>query len=118
MKEGLGMANESPVLSDNALRVLQNRYLIKDARGRIVETPAEMFARVSSSVAAAERAHGASARDVEALSGRFYRMMAAGTFLPNSPTLMNAGRELSMLSACFVLPVDDSVEAIFESVKT
>ena len=112
------MTEELPILNDNALRVLRSRYLVKDARGRTVETPAEMFARVASAVASAERAWGASDEQVEALAGRFYRRMTTGTFLPNSPTLMNAGRELSMLSACFVLPVDDSVEAIFESVKT
>ncbi len=111
------MTDQSPILTENALRVLQSRYLIKDARGRIVETPAEMFARVAAAVAAGERAFGAPDDDVEALSQRFYGLMTTGTFLPNSPTLMNAGRELGMLSACFVLPVDDSVEAIFESVK-
>jgi len=104
-------------LSENALRVLRHRYLAKDAVGAVVETPAELFERVARAVASAERNYGADDEAVERLAGRFYRAMAEGVFLPNSPTLMNAGRELGMLSACFVLPVEDSVEGIFESVK-
>lgn len=100
--------------TDNAMRVLRQRYLRRDADGRVMETPEDMFRRVAGAVAEAERANGT---DVRALAEEFYRIMAEGFFLPNSPTLMNAGRELGMLSACFVLPVDDSVEGIFESVK-
>ncbi|OPX23922.1 MAG: ribonucleoside-diphosphate reductase, adenosylcobalamin-dependent [Planctomycetales bacterium 4484_123] len=110
--------NDPPVqLTENALRVLRHRYLAKDGAGRVVETPAALFSRVASFVASAERRYGATGPDVNELTARFRALMAEGVFLPNSPTLMNAGRELGLLSACFVLPVDDSVEAIFESVK-
>ncbi len=108
------MITSSGRWSDNAVRVLRHRYLLKDSSGRVVETPEDMFRRVARSVAAAEQAFGA---DTAALAEEFFRIMSEGIFLPNSPTLMNAGRELGMLSACFVLPVDDSVESIFESVK-
>ena len=111
------MKVHTPRLSENALRVLRHRYLAKDAAGAVVETPAELFQRVARAVASAERNYGADDETVNRLSRRFYRAMAEGVFLPNSPTLMNAGRELGMLSACFVLPVEDSVEGIFESVK-
>jgi len=104
-------------LSDNAIRVLRRRYLIRRDDGEVIETPAQMFRRVASAVAQAERLHGADDAEADAASDRFYRLMARGVFLPNSPTLMNAGRDLGMLSACFVLPVPDSVEGIFESVK-
>ena len=107
---------EEPKLSDNARRVLAARYIMKDAQGLPLETPTEMFARVARVVASAEAAHaGPSA--VDNWTRRFYSAMAAGLFLPNSPTLMNAGRRLGLLSACFVLPIDDSIDGIFESVK-
>lgn len=96
-----------PALAPNALKVLENRYLAKDATGRVVETPRELFWRVAGAVAAPE-ADPRWAR-------RFYERMAAGEFLPNSPTLMNAGREMGMLSACFVLPVEDSIDSIFRT---
>jgi len=110
-------ATVEPVLSDNALRTLRARYLRKGPDGAVVETPAEMFRRVAAAVAEAERRHGASDAQVAAAAEAFYDAMARGVFLPNSPTLMNAGRKLGVLSACFVLPVADSIEAIFESVK-
>jgi len=103
-------------LSPNALRVLEKRYLIKDNQGRAIETPEEMFRRVAHCIASAELAYDLQA-DVKALEDEFFRMMTGLEFLPNSPTLMNAGRELGQLSACFVLPVDDSMESIFEAVK-
>jgi ribonucleoside-diphosphate reductase alpha chain len=106
--------NEPPALSDNALRTLQARYLVKNERGDVVERPSEMFQRVARCVAGAEQRYGG---DVDAAAETFYTLMARGVFLPNSPTLMNAGRTLGVLSACFVLPVNDSVEGIFESVK-
>ena len=109
--------SEQPVLSDNAIRALRTRYLRKDEGGQIVETPAELFQRVADVVAAAEARYGASSADVAAAAERFYLAMARGQFLPNSPTLMNAGRPLGVLSACFVLPIGDSIEEIFESVK-
>jgi ribonucleoside-diphosphate reductase alpha chain len=106
-----------PVLSPNALKTLRARYLRKDMAGEVVETPREMFHRVAAHVAAAERVYGADEQAAEHWATRFYDAMARGVFLPNSPTLMNAGRVMGMLSACFVLPIDDSIEGIFDSVK-
>jgi len=111
------MQTFEPILSPNALRALEARYLRKDISGRLLETPGGMFQRVARAVAAAEPAYGASPAEVEQTERDFYEMMARTEFLPNSPTLMNAGRRLGMLSACFVLPIDDSIDAIFESVK-
>ncbi len=104
-------------LSDNSLRVLEKRYLKKDPSGKVTETPQELFSRVAKTIAGADRLFEKSETDVLALEKRFYDMMAALEFMPNSPTLMNAGRDLSQLSACFVLPIDDSMESIFDSIK-
>lgn len=104
-------------LSPNALKVLEKRYLKKDEEGKVVETPENLFLRVARSVAAADSGYGKSPEDVRSLEGDFYAMLASLEFLPNSPTLMNAGRRLGQLSACFVLPVDDSMESIFDAVK-
>jgi ribonucleoside-diphosphate reductase alpha chain len=106
-----------PKLSENAVRVLERRYLIKDADGRVVETPAEMFLRVAKNLSEAELLYGATAERRQEIETQFYSMMATLDFIPNSPTLMNAGRELQQLSACFVLPVPDSIDGIFEAVK-
>ncbi|MEN6488128.1 MAG: vitamin B12-dependent ribonucleotide reductase [Smithella sp.] len=105
-----------PALSKNAITVLERRYLKRDREGNIVETPTQMFRRVAESIAAADKIFSKKA-DIQKLSDQFYNMMAALEFLPNSPTLMNAGRELGQLSACFVLPVGDSMEEIFDAVK-
>src|SRR2546425_405248 len=106
-----------PKLSENALRVLQKRYLRKDDKGKVVETPRELFARVAWNLAQAERNYGASEIRVEETARSFFRIMSSLEFLPNSPTLMNAGLELQLLSACFVLPVDDSLVGIFDALK-
>jgi len=105
------------MLTENALTVLQKRYLKKDETGQVIETPEDMFRRVANAIAAAELNYGRTESDVSRTAERFYNMMNDLYFLPNSPTLMNAGRELGQLSACFVLPIDDSMESIFETVK-
>ena len=98
--------------------MLYQRYLQKDDRGEVVETPKQMFRRVADAVAASEAEHRASEQEIVRLGKQFYRLMTSGMFLPNSPTLMNAGRNNGMcLSACFVLPVPDSIEGIFDAVK-
>ncbi|MGE0200719.1 MAG: adenosylcobalamin-dependent ribonucleoside-diphosphate reductase [Candidatus Melainabacteria bacterium] len=111
-------SQNAPRLTENALTVLQQRYLLKDDTGRTRETPAELFTRVARHIAAGDRAGDVSA-DTDALTDAFYDLMATGAFLPNSPTLMNAGRpepdSLAQLSACFVLPVADDLAGIFET---
>ncbi|MBI2846341.1 MAG: vitamin B12-dependent ribonucleotide reductase [Chloroflexi bacterium] len=110
---------ESPAglqLSPSALTVLQKRYLAKNSEGRVMETPEEMFQRVAQNLSLAERKYSRHA-DIKAVEQEFYKAMASLEFLPNSPTIMNAGRELQQLSACFVLPIEDSIEAIFDAVK-
>jgi ribonucleoside-diphosphate reductase alpha chain len=104
-------------LTQNALKVLEKRYLKKDMTGKVVETPEELFRRVARTVAAADFSYGTSEKDVKNLQDAFYEMVTSLAFLPNSPTLMNAGRRLGQLSACFVLPVEDSMESIFDAVK-
>jgi ribonucleoside-diphosphate reductase alpha chain len=96
-------------LSSNAATVLERRYLVKDDSGRPAEEPADLFWRVSRTIAAPDQQYGASEGAVEALAEEFYRLMAERKWMPNSPTLMNAGRPLGQLSACFVLPVADSL---------
>jgi ribonucleoside-diphosphate reductase alpha chain len=96
-------------LSDNAITVLERRYLIKDEAGEPTEKPEDLFWRVARTVAAPDRLYGASEGAVEAVAEEFFRIMAERQWMPNSPTLMNAGRPLGQLSACFVLPVDDAL---------
>lgn len=103
-------------LSKNALTVLERRYLTRDADGKLTETPEGMFRRVAKAVASADKAFD-SDTDVNKTAEGFYNMMAQLRFMPNSPTLMNAGKALGQLSACFVLPVSDSMTDIFEAVK-
>lgn len=104
-------------LSPNAIKVLEKRYLKRDKEGNPVETPQDMFYRVASFLAAADKKFGATDSEVEKSTKEFYTAITNRYFMPNSPTLMNAGRELGQLAACFVLPVEDSLEGIFETVK-
>ncbi|HSW44965.1 MAG TPA: adenosylcobalamin-dependent ribonucleoside-diphosphate reductase [Phycisphaerae bacterium] len=116
VKDGHIDLDGSVGLSGNALRVLRARYLKKDEKGQIVETPRDLFTRVARTIAEAELNYGDEAQR-DQWAQRFFDLMVGGRFVPNSPTLMNAGREMGMLSACFVLPVRDSVGEIFESIK-
>ncbi|MBI5893316.1 MAG: ribonucleotide-diphosphate reductase subunit alpha, partial [Deltaproteobacteria bacterium] len=103
-------------LSKNAAVVLEKRYLAKDENNRIKETPEDLFRRVAKNIASAENLYK-SAVNTKKLENDFFEIMANLEFLPNSPTLMNAGRRLQQLSACFVLPIDDSLDSIFDAVK-
>ncbi|MCP4673703.1 MAG: ribonucleotide-diphosphate reductase subunit alpha, partial [Desulfobacula sp.] len=103
-------------ISKNSRIVLERRYLKKDQSGKICESPEQMFRRVAAHIAQAEKNYDKKA-DVKTIEDQFYRLMSEFKFLPNSPTLMNAGRELGQLAACFVLPVEDSINDIFEAVK-
>lgn len=104
-------------ITDNARTVLERRYLAKDTEGNLLETPEELVQRVASNIAAVDADYGADAETVAKTEADFTEIMDKLEFLPNSPTLMNAGRELQQLSACFVLPIEDSMEGIFETVK-
>ena len=106
-----------PQLKSNTEVVLQKRYLRKSLDGKLSETPRDLFWRVASAIAAEEGKYERSSREPEALARDFYDLMTGWKFLPNSPTLMNAGTDLGQLSACFVLPVGDSIEEIFDAVK-
>ena len=106
----------APRLTPNAVRVLKARYLKKNPRGKVTETPQEMFMRVARHVAQADNIY-TTKNSLQKTENTFYEMMARTEFLPNSPTLMNAGRELGQLAACFVIPVEDSLDSIFEAVK-
>ncbi|NAT10356.1 adenosylcobalamin-dependent ribonucleoside-diphosphate reductase [ANME-1 cluster archaeon AG-394-G06] len=104
-------------LSANAAEVLKRRYLLKDERESVIETPSQMFARVAKAIARAEQNYGKSKAELKKIEQRFYLLMHSLEFLPNSPTLMNAGTDLGQLAACFVIPVEDSIEGIFGAVK-
>lgn len=104
-------------LTEIARTVLKKRYLIKDEQGKVTETPETMFRRVADTIAGVEAQYGATKKQVAQWSDSFYALMTRGLFEPNSPTLMNAGRPLGMLSACFVLPVEDSLESIYDTMK-
>ncbi len=104
-------------LADNAIKVLEKRYLKRDSSGNAIEKPQDMFYRVASTIAAADKLFGASSQEIESTTKIFYENITKRYFMPNSPTLMNAGRELGQLAACFVLPVEDSLEGIFETLK-
>jgi ribonucleoside-diphosphate reductase alpha chain len=102
-------------LSENSIKLLAKRYLLKNEKGAITETPARMFRRVAKAAASIERQHK---KDPKKIEEEFYNAMTNLEFLPNSPTLMNAGTEIGQLSACFVLPVEDSLDSIFKAIKT
>jgi ribonucleoside-diphosphate reductase alpha chain len=104
-------------LTENARFILNQRYLLKNDDGDIYETPTQLFRRVAKTIAAVEEKYGKSKQEIKQLENEFYKMMVNLEFLPNTPTLMNAGTSLGMLSACFVLPVDDDIDAIFNAVR-
>lgn len=103
-------------LTQNSITVLENRYLTKDEKGNLIETPEQLFRRVAKHIASADMIYNKEA-NIEKLEQEFYDMMINLEFIPNSPTLMNAGKDLGQLSACFVLPVEDSMEGIFDAIK-
>ena len=113
----MNLVEEKLNLSENAIKVLERRYLKRDKDGNCIEKPSDMFRRVALSIASGDLKFGKTQADVEKLAERFYKEITNCYFMPNSPTLMNAGRELGQLAACFVLPVEDSLEGIFETVK-
>ncbi len=115
MKIWIGVRDDLK-LSVTTLQVLQKRYLRKDDQGQVIESPAQMFGRVARTVAEAEYLYGSSS-DVRHYEEEFYSLMVRREFMPNSPTLMNAGTQMGQLSACFVIPVEDSIKSIFEAVK-
>ncbi len=104
-------------LSENALAVLERRYLSKDDAGNLKETPEGFFRRVARNIASAEAKYGKDKKQVKAVEDEFFKLMTSLDFLPNSPTLMNAGKDIQQLSACFVLPIGDSMESIFDALK-
>ncbi len=109
-------AEDELKLTLNATKVLERRYLLKDKTGKVIETPKQMFERVAKAIAKADLKHDPKA-DIKKTEEEFLEMMTNLEFMPNSPTLMNAGTEMGQLSACFVLPVEDSMEKIFDSLK-
>ncbi|MGB4268669.1 MAG: vitamin B12-dependent ribonucleotide reductase [Spirochaetota bacterium] len=110
-------SEKEPQLTENARIVLEKRYLAKDEDGNVIETPRQMFERIAKYIASADLLYGKDVRHVNQVATTFYEMMVDLLFIPNSPTLMNAGRPLGQLSACFVLPVEDSMDGIFDAIK-
>jgi len=109
--------NKKINLSENAIKVLERRYLKRDEEGVLLEKPIDMFVRVARNIASAEKKYGKTEEEVRGIEKQFFNIMTDLDFLPNSPTLMNAGKELQQLAACFVLPVGDSMNDIFEALK-
>ncbi len=114
---GLGKANENCNFSHQSLRILERRYLLKDEFGNLTETPRRMLQRVAKNVAKAESNYGAKPEEVQKVEDKFFQMLEKLEFLPNSPTLMNANTKNQQLSACFVLPVEDTMEGIFGTLR-
>ncbi len=110
-------SDKEPKLTENARIVLEKRYLAKDEEGNVIETPRQMFERIAKYIASADLLYGKDTRHVNQVATTFYEMMVDLLFIPNSPTIMNAGRPLGQLSACFVLPVEDSMDGIFDAIK-
>jgi len=109
--------NNKHALKNMREHILTQRYLQKDKNGNVIETEEQMFRRVANAIASVEKKYGATDEEVKGNADELYEFMAKGIFLPNSPTLMNAGRKKGMLGACFVFPVDDSIDGIFDTVK-
>ena len=109
--------NKKINLTKNAVTVLERRYLKRDEHGNLLEEPRDMFLRVAKNIASVEKQYSVSDAEIRATEKKFFDIMTDLDFLPNSPTLMNAGRELQQLAACFVLPVGDSMASIFEALK-
>ena len=109
--------NKKTNLSENAIKVLERRYLKRDEDGVLLEKPIDMFVRVARNIASAEKKYGKTEEEVKGIEKQFFNIMTDLDFLPNSPTLMNAGKELQQLAACFVLPIGDSMNDIFEALK-
>ena len=109
--------NKKTNLSENAIKVLERRYLKRDENGVLLEKPIDMFVRVARNIASAEKKYGKTEEEVKGIEKQFFNIMTDLDFLPNSPTLMNAGKELQQLAACFVLPIGDSMNDIFEALK-
>ena len=116
-KASLGIADDELKMPINSLMVLAARYLVKDENGKVMETPKQLFTRVANTIAAEEAKYGMAKEEIEKTSMEFYDAMTSFKFMPNSPTLMNAGTRLGQLSACFVLPMGDSIDEIFDTVK-
>ncbi len=109
--------NKEIKITENSVKVLERRYLKRNQKGDLLEDPRAMFVRVAKNIASAEKNYGKSSEEVKKIERKFFDIMSDLDFLPNSPTLMNAGKELQQLAACFVLPVGDSMDAIFQALK-
>ncbi len=116
-RRSLGIPNDDLKVSINTLIVLAARYLIKDENGKIIESPKQLFIRVARAIASAEKKFGKTEEQIAKIEQDFYDLMAKNKFMPNSPTLMNAGTSEGQLSACFVLPVGDSIPEIYDAIK-
>ncbi|MGQ9608607.1 MAG: vitamin B12-dependent ribonucleotide reductase [bacterium] len=117
MEKELKKLNISSLFSENALKILEKRYLLKDDDNNVIETPKDMLARVAANIAYADYFYGASGEEVFEFAKKIYTMMSYLEFLPNSPALRGAGRETQQLSACFVLPIEDSRKSIFGTLR-
>ena len=115
--ENMASPGDEHSSSNMRAELLRKRYLMKDEQGNVIETAEQMYHRAAEAIASVESKYGASESQVRELAHKYYGLMESGKFLPNSPTLMNAGRKQGMLSACFVLPVKDSIKGIFETIK-